>query len=75
MYIPIILYYIIIKNVFIFYLVNQALVSPDITVVDKTKPNVMLRWSIGTRTAFPRELISVRSNISMNGTLILNIGM
>jgi len=46
----------IINNVFIFYLVIPA--SPiNITVVDKTQSSAMLRWSVGTMTAFPRELI------------------
>lgn len=59
MYIPITYYiYIIMKNVFIFCLVNQALVSPDMTVVKKTESSAMLGWYIGTKTAFPRELIS-----------------
>jgi len=47
---------IIIKNVFIFCLVIPA--SPtNITVSDKTQSSAMLRWSVSTMAAFPRELL------------------
>ncbi|XP_022172088.1 cytokine receptor-like isoform X2 [Myzus persicae] len=37
---------------------NVIPASPiNITVVDKTQSSAMLRWSVGTMTAFPRELI------------------
>lgn len=43
-------------NVLMFVSVIPA--SPiNITVVDKTQSSAMLRWSVGTMTAFPRELI------------------
>ncbi|KAL5237159.1 hypothetical protein ACI65C_004569 [Semiaphis heraclei] len=37
---------------------NVIPASPiNITVMDKTQSSAMLRWSVGTMTAFPRELI------------------
>lgn len=41
---------------FRYYTVIPASPS-NITVMDKTQSSAMLRWSVGTMTSFPKELI------------------
>jgi len=50
-----IMYLTLFNNCLIFLVIPASPIN--ITVVDKTESSVMLRWSVGTMTNFPRELI------------------